>query len=289
MIRNLRIFALGLLITGAASVHANSDADEYKPIVVVVATIDGNALALAGSHIGRSPDIPKLMFSGPLAVETIESQGFVVATEARADSRFTTEGRLRPDGSIVGFQISVEPGMRWLKVRYSPTSEILLEVDLGPILVQGCAQGTLAQDLCATFDSDSDGCKDLVDSMPLVVETEPPVLLGSITPDILWPPNGKLRDVSVNLEVTDNCTESPTTIMASLSSTDATDAGDIIDADVGSPDFELLLRARRSPGKESVPRIYTVTYSAADIAGNIGYLQLDVVVPVNSKLTKDSL
>ncbi len=54
-------------------------------------------------------------------------------------------------------------------------------------------------------------------------------------------------------------------------------AGDIQGAAVGTDDRELMLRAER--GGKGTGRIYTLTYTARDAAGNVGTAQVTVAVP----------
>jgi hypothetical protein len=90
--------------------------------------------------------------------------------------------------------------------------------------------------------------------------------------------NHKLTDVTVSYNVTDNCGVLTTTL--SVSSSEPVNG--LGDGDT-APDWEVVdanhvrLRAERS-GK-GVGRIYTITITATDSAGNSSHKQVLVTVP----------
>ena len=113
------------------------------------------------------------------------------------------------------------------------------------------------------------------------LDTEPPTIdFITATPTVLWPPNHKLRDVVVNVAVTDNCDANPTCRIIAVSSNepdngqgDGNTTGDI----QITGDLTLKLRAERS-GKGS-GRVYTITVECVDAAGNASTAQVAVTVP----------
>ena len=104
-----------------------------------------------------------------------------------------------------------------------------------------------------------------------VVDTTPPMLSISVSPDILWPPNHTLRNVHVSVTVSDVCDASPTVRLVSITSSEP-DSGtgpldkpnDIQGASFGTDDRFFRLRAEHGPG---AARTYTITYSATDKSG----------------------
>jgi subtilisin family serine protease len=109
-----------------------------------------------------------------------------------------------------------------------------------------------------------------------VVDTMPPTVTSvSSVPNSLWPPNHQMSPVATTVTATDICDPNPTITLASVTSSEPDDAqgggdgvttNDIQDASVGTPDFQLLLRAERD-GK-GTGRNYTVSYRATDHSGN---------------------
>ena len=123
---------------------------------------------------------------------------------------------------------------------------------------------------------------------PLLVtvqDTTPPELSVDLSSNLLWPPNHRMIDIAVSLSVTDACS-TPTVVLASVSSNEPDDAtgtgdgstvGDIQGALPGVADDRFQLRAERRG--EGAGRIYTVTYSAVDGAGNATPATRYVLVP----------
>ena len=108
-----------------------------------------------------------------------------------------------------------------------------------------------------------------------VSDNSPPVLQVSADPEHLWPPNHKLHDITVDVDVSDECDadEDIDIVLDSISSNesdngrgDGNTSDDIQGADEGTDDRDFQVRAERS-GRGS-GRIYTATYHATDLSGN---------------------
>ena len=112
------------------------------------------------------------------------------------------------------------------------------------------------------------------DHDPVVVgvcEAIPPSASAIATPDVIWPPNGKLKSVSVDLDVTDT---SPFTVeLVSVEADEEVASGDIVVLD----DTHFRLRAERDD--EGDGRVYTITYLAVDDCGNSTEFTATVEVP----------
>lgn len=102
-------------------------------------------------------------------------------------------------------------------------------------------------------------------------DATPPLITCVPTPSTLWPPNGTLVPVTVDVTVTDATAGSEGFVLASAP---AESAADFI---VGTPDTNGLLRARRAGNGGD--RTYTLTYVAHDAAGNTATCEADIVVP----------
>ena len=117
-----------------------------------------------------------------------------------------------------------------------------------------------------------------------VVDTTSPVLVVSVTPEVLEPVNGKLRDVTVQLSAVDTIDPDVTIELVSVVSSEPDDGigdratvDDIQGADMGTADTLILLRAERAGNGDG--RVYTLTYRAVDDAGNETLVSVDVLVP----------
>lgn len=121
-----------------------------------------------------------------------------------------------------------------------------------------------------------------------VVDTTPPTISVSVSPSVVFPaPNHKMFEVSALVEYEDGCDPSPTVALTSITSNepdnglgDGDTANDIQGADFGTADFSFFLRSERS-GKGS-GRIYTVTYTVTDGAGNSASASATVRIPKNA-------
>ncbi len=119
-----------------------------------------------------------------------------------------------------------------------------------------------------------------------VADTAPPVVTVQASPAELWPPDHRLAPVRFSVRAADACDPAPEVLLLSSSSSEPDDApgggdgkttGDIRGAAVGTPDFDVLLRAERDgsgPG-----RTYVLRYRAVDAAGNAATSSGAVRVP----------
>lgn len=126
--------------------------------------------------------------------------------------------------------------------------------------------------------------------MITVQDIIPPEFVLSVTPNVLWPPNHKMVQITPTWTVNDNCDESPHVSLVKI----IMNEGDIIntfdpiydinvtdgrtagDTQIGS-DGSIYLRAERAgsgPG-----RLYTITYKAVDNSGNVTVRSAVVTVP----------
>jgi len=136
--------------------------------------------------------------------------------------------------------------------------------------------------------TDSSGNTTTQTQTVVVEDITPPEFSVTADPDTLWPPNHKMKPVTVTADVSDNCDASPDIVLVSVISDEADDApgggdghttNDIQDADIGTEDYNISLRAERSGGGDG--RIYTITYKTTDYAGNTTSASATVTVPHN--------
>ena len=110
-------------------------------------------------------------------------------------------------------------------------------------------------------------------------DTEPPVLSLTADPGEIWPPNHQMIEVAIAYEVSDNMDPNPTVRLVSIVSSDGEneigDGNTSPDIDI-TEDGRIYVRAERAGPKES--RIYSITFSATDAAGNTALAETQVTV-----------
>jgi hypothetical protein len=125
-----------------------------------------------------------------------------------------------------------------------------------------------------------------------VIDTTPPTVVVRATPNVLWPANHKMVEITVDVTATDDIDPSPVvsysgTVSNQLPSNhgeneDGDNQGDHEGGNGNtSPDIRfvngrLFLRAERTGRGD---RVYTITYTARDASGNIGIGTATVTVP----------
>ena len=120
----------------------------------------------------------------------------------------------------------------------------------------------------------------------IVKDEEAPLITNAFaTPGNLWPPNHQLKDVSINYAIKDNCNDAVVTLsVKSNEPQTGTGRSDLPnDWQVMSAD-RVRLRAERN--ELGTGRIYTITISAKDAAGNLTKQDVTVTVPPSLGLPK---
>src|SRR5262249_24077788 len=96
-----------------------------------------------------------------------------------------------------------------------------------------------------------------------VADTTPPVILGlSVTPDTLWPPDGKLVPVSVSVSSSDTCDPSPSCALTPITSNEPITPAD---AQITGP---LTAQLAARPRGAASGRLYTLAVQCTDASGN---------------------
>lgn len=106
-----------------------------------------------------------------------------------------------------------------------------------------------------------------------VVDTTPPELTLTVTPDTLWPPNHRMKTIKVTAEIIDVCDAEAAVNLLSITSNEADNGfgdgdapDDVQGAELGTDDREFQLRSERSGLGDG--RAYVITYGATDAGGN---------------------
>jgi len=106
-----------------------------------------------------------------------------------------------------------------------------------------------------------------------IQDTTPPELNLSVSPTILWPPNGKMIKITSTCTATDICDPSPQVSLLDITASEPCNPNDIQISDDGS----IYLCATRSGNSKA--RIYTLTYQACDESVNCATKTATVTVP----------
>lgn len=109
-------------------------------------------------------------------------------------------------------------------------------------------------------------------------DTTPPSLTVSLSPNTLWPPNGKLVPVTATITVKDDYDPAPEIKLESIFVNEAASDDDVREAQAGTDDRQFSMAAKRT-GTNQAGRVYTVTYSATDASANKATASATVTVP----------
>ncbi len=134
--------------------------------------------------------------------------------------------------------------------------------------------------------TDKAGAFDANEVIITVEDRMPPEFSLTVTPDVLWPANHKMVEITPSWTVSDYCDELPEVTLVSITSNEDDDSkgdGHTTD-DIQVDDNGIWLRAERS-GKGS-GRVYTITYQAVDDSGNVTVDSATVTVPHDKRRAK---
>jgi hypothetical protein len=191
---------------------------------------------------GQSSNAPPVAVAGP--DQTVECAG-ASGTEVRLDGSASSD----PDGDPLTF--------RWS----GPFGEAEGE---RPVVLLPLGASTIG-----LIVSDGVSASAPVTMTVTVHDTEPPFLVAAAQPSSLWPPDGRMADVSVKLTLADRCDAHPTLILSAVSVQDANGGRpgvSVAGAELGTDDRSIQLRATRAGG--GAGRSYNLVYRATDASGN---------------------
>jgi len=141
--------------------------------------------------------------------------------------------------------------------------------------------------------TDESGESDTCLALVTVIDTTPPEISVSVSPNTLRPPNHKMVLITPDIVVSDNCDPNPVFVLTSITMNEGDETltfdenyDEFIGAghttnDIQLIDGDIYLRAERSGKGDG--RIYTITYTATDASGNSDSVTATVTVPHDQK------
>jgi len=218
---------------------------------------------------------------------TLSSDGSVVIPDAAAPATVAAPSPSTPDGANGWYVTNVavtlvatdNPGGSGVKELHYHTSGA--QVSSATVGGNTASIGISAEGSTTLtyFAVDNAGNQESPHTVTVQVDKTPPTPSCSVTPALLWPPNGKLVPVTAVVTAQDAASGPSGFTLTSVTSSEPAGAhrADIQDFVVGSPSTSGQLRAERlgsGPG-----RAYTLTYRAFDRAGNSAPCVATVTVP----------
>lgn len=238
--------------------EASAKDSEGTPITISCAPPSGSKFPIGTTTVHcEATDRFKQTTKGTFTV-TVEAQEPPPAVTLHLPDDITVEA-MSSSGTVVEYEATAEEDGEPVEVTCTPASGSLFPV--GTTKVNCSATGSGGETAEGSFNVH-------------VLDSDAPVIHSvTATPDVLWPPNGKMVDVTITATADDAI--DPDVEVRIIEVT----ANETIDED----DWEvtgaltLQLRATRSGGAE--PRIYTIVVQAVDDSGNSARATAMVRVP----------
>lgn len=125
---------------------------------------------------------------------------------------------------------------------------------------------------------DAAGNSEALKTLLLQIDRTAPELSVELDPATEWPPNNKMVDIHAKLASSDGGSGVASVILTSIKSNEELGEGDV-EARLGTADTDFRVRASRTGS--GTGRVYSVTYTVTDKAGNQAAVTKTVTVPHN--------
>jgi hypothetical protein len=236
------------------------------------ASVDIVALLSRGIP-GVTPNRPPVARAGADATaECVSGQGTALLDASASTDPDSTPGTTDDLASYEWFE------------GFGSASQVLL--GSGPQLLSDLPLGTHTITLRVT---DQSGASATDTVLVTVSDTVPPAIGATVSPEIIWPPNGKMVPVNAEVTAVDACGSVSVALEAILSTVSSSKAvahrrGDVDGAELGTKDYAFYLRATRVG--RGAARLYHIIYAATDSSGHTARSEAIVTVPHDSRSTK---
>jgi hypothetical protein len=266
------------LNTLASNQNANTLSEKWEALATVPLndpTASNDYLLLVGND--NDFRAPVVYHNGqPVGTNTIFSDNMLLAFRIGADSTPPTIVCPAPRTVAAGSNCTAIVDLR-AAATTSDNSAAPVTVSQSPSPTAPLPLGTHTITLVATdaAGNRSEPCTTTV----TVADLTPPVIQITPSLDTLWPPNGRLVPIILDVAAFDNCDSAPHCEIVGVTSNEPEGST--------SPDWEITgplsvnLRAERDD--EGLGRVYTVTVRCTDAAGNSSLKTGAVFVPKNQK------
>ncbi|QJE95997.1 CHRD domain-containing protein [Luteolibacter luteus] len=247
--------AEGGVIVGSVTLNAANEASLLGGLLYVNIHTAANANGEIRGQLVQSTGSPTVTCPEETTVECSSHEDTPVELVARVGD---------PDGDslIVVWTIDGEaqPEIEVPSGGATTSAEVPFEVDLG-----------LGEHTVSVSVSDGTNVAVSCETTVTVEDTVAPEIIRiKADPETLWPPNGKMRKVNLDVKAKDACGDVTTEIVSVVLSDGGTADFVIVDEDT------VQLRAKRAGNSE---RTYTITVEATDESGNSTTGTVDVTVP----------
>jgi hypothetical protein len=172
-------------------------------------------------------------------------------------------------GAVVRFPFPVATNGAALGIACVPPSGSFFPVGTNTVLCAATNEAGLVTNTCSFAIT--------------VQDCEPPVIHSiAASPEVLWPPNRRMEEVTVHVEASDNCHLARCKII-SVGCCETTPGRGTVHTTAGweiTGDLTVNLRAERSTA--STGRVYSITVECRDDSGNASTAVVHVTVPPDS-------
>ena len=125
--------------------------------------------------------------------------------------------------------------------------------------------------------TDQAGNVEPIKTIAFKIDKTPPVLTVQLDKTSIWPDNHKMVTIQATLNSSDATSGVAAVVLTSITSNEPDSGQGDIQAIIGTPATSFSLRAERSG--QGIGRVYTIIYTATDIAGNKSATSTTVIVP----------
>ncbi|MFC2001708.1 hypothetical protein ACFLUZ_04310 [Chloroflexota bacterium] len=248
--------------------------DENGQATILASDVDGGSWDPDGDPITLTVD-PQDFDCGDLGANTVTltvSDGVEMAT---CEAMVTVVDNIAPVPDVT--PLPTVTGQCSATILTAPTA-----MDNCAGIVTGTTTDPLTynqQGICTvtwTYD-DGNGNTSTQTQTVIVKDTTAPTIIVSVSPDTLWAPNHKMVEITATVDASDVCDSELSVVLTSIESNEPGNGDDIEGAEFGTEDYTFLLQAERDGNGDG--RIYTITYTVTDTAGNSAIGVATVTVP----------